>query len=192
VEQQLHEATVTVGGRCAGVIVAGGRQLLTAAHCLRPRERLLRVTFINGEEQVTRLASIDRRRDLAVLILSRPAPFDGLEITEALPLPGTAAYFAGRHDRGGRLQPIHIVQVGRCPSLPHVPAALFTSLRGRPGDSGAPVVDAASMKVVGLVHGGAGCSVAAPAFPARIMLQLADEGSVAARAPTASATQARR
>jgi S1-C subfamily serine protease len=56
---------------------------------------------------------------------------------------------------------VELERLGRCPSLPGVPQALFTSLHGEKGDSGAPVVDH-KLQVVGLVHGGAACSVAAP------------------------------
>jgi S1-C subfamily serine protease len=56
-----------------------------------------------------------------------------------------------------------------------VPQALFTTLHGRKGDSGAPVVDL-QLRVVGLVHGGARCSIAAPTAEfAPVVRQLAEE-----------------
>jgi len=43
-----------------------------------------------------------------------------------------------------------------------LPNALFTTVHGVPGDSGAPLVDTAA-RIVGLVHGGAQCQIATPA-----------------------------
>jgi hypothetical protein len=84
-----------------------------------------------------------------------------LPIATALPLPGAGLLFFGRNDRPNEPQEVELERLGRCPSLPGVPQALFTSLHGEKGDSGAPVVDR-DLQVVGLVHGGAACSIAAP------------------------------
>jgi S1-C subfamily serine protease len=59
-------------------------------------------------------------------------------------------------------QTARLDRIGQCPSLPALQNALFTSIRGRPGDSGAPLVNAAG-EIVGLVHGGAACQIATPA-----------------------------
>src|SRR5262249_7276229 len=67
-----------------------------------------------------------------------------------------------------RPQDARIDRRGRCESLPRLPDALFTSLRGEPGDSGSPLVDGAA-RIIGLVHGGARCQIATPATrPARL------------------------
>src|SRR5439155_1105995 len=51
--------------------------------------------------------------------------------------------------------------IGRGPGLPDLPDALFTSIAGVPGDSGAPLVDGGA-RIVGLVHGGVRCHIATP------------------------------
>lgn len=160
-EALIQQATVTIGGRCAGVVVADQELVLTAAHCLRDDERAVDVAFTSGEIGEAEVAAVDPSADLALLRLPTAPKLEGLRVAETMPDPGARAYFAGRFDRGATLQEIHIVKRAPCPSLPEVPEALFTSLRGTPGDSGAPVVDLA-LNIVGLVHGGARCSIAAP------------------------------
>src|SRR6185369_860933 len=70
-------------------------------------------------------------------------------------------YFEGNPKRA-RFQSARLDRIGVCPSLPNLPNALFTSIEGVPGDSGAPLVDSAA-RVVGLVHGGVNCHIATPA-----------------------------
>lgn len=159
----LKDATVTLfPGHCAGVIVADGRHALTAAHCVdgRPGDALPVVLrsgrLLNGVVKV-----VDRVRDLAVIRFNEQAPVHPLAVASSLPVPGEELLFAGRNDRPGAPQEVELERLGRCPSLPGVPRALFTGLHGKPGDSGAPVVDR-QLQVVGLVHGGAACSIAAP------------------------------
>jgi|GEM_PF-1559528 len=159
----LKDATVTLyPGHCAGVVVADGRHALTAAHCIDglPGERqpvLLRDgKLLGGEVKV-----VDTRRDMAVIRLDTVAPVHPLAVASTPPSPGAELLFAGRNDRPGEPQEVELRRLGRCPSLPSVPQALFTNLHGAKGDSGAPVVDR-RLQVVGLVHGGAACSIAAP------------------------------
>jgi S1-C subfamily serine protease len=160
--EALLQATVTlVPGHCAGVIVEDGRHLLTAAHCVDPLEPRIEAELPGGVRLGGQAVQIDPGQDLALYQLDAVAPVTPLPVSEALPLPGEQLLFAGRPDRPGELQRVWLERLGRCPSLPEVPQALFTTLRGERGDSGAPVVDA-QMRVVGLVHGGAACSIAAP------------------------------
>jgi hypothetical protein len=77
-----------------------------------------------------------------------------------IPIAGTVLYFHGNPDRP-RWQAARLDRVGACPSLPYLPNALFTSINGTPGDSGAPLVDLLG-RIVGLVHGGARCRIATP------------------------------
>jgi S1-C subfamily serine protease len=161
--RSLKDATVTLSpGHCAGVIVADGHHALTAAHCIQgaPGSRqsvLLRDGHLLGGV----VKVVDPERDLAVLRLDTRAPVHPLTLASSPPVAGEALLFAGRNDRDIPPQEVELRRLGRCPSLPDVPLALFTSLRGEPGDSGAPVVDD-HLRVVGLVHGGAACSIVAP------------------------------
>lgn len=160
--EALSQATVTlVPGHCAGVIVEDGRHLLTAAHCVDPQAPRIEAELPGGARVSGQALRIDPGQDLALFQLDAVAPVTPLPLSPALPTPGEPLLFAGRPDRPGALQQVWLERLGRCPSLPDVPQALFTTLRGEKGDSGAPVVDA-QMQVVGLVHGGAACSIAAP------------------------------
>ncbi|WP_395839902.1 serine protease [Archangium violaceum] len=159
----LKDATVTLfPGHCAGVVVADGRHALTAAHCIdvATGERQP-VVLRNGHMLSGVVKLVDARRDVAVIRFDEAAPVHPLAVATTLPIPGQELLFAGRNDRPSEPQAVELRKLGRCPSLPGVPQALFTSLHGEKGDSGAPVVDR-HLQVVGLVHGGAACSVAAP------------------------------
>jgi len=158
----LGDATFTlVPARCRGVVVEEAQSALTAAHCLEPGQRALRVRLHDGRELAARVLEVDRARDVAFLRLASPSGVVPLPLASALPEPGAQLRFISHQHRRGELQEVRLLRLARCRSLPQVPTALFTSLHGRPGDSGAPVVDA-RLQVVGLVHGGARCAIAAP------------------------------
>ncbi len=159
----LQNATVTLyPGHCAGVIVADGHHALTAAHCLDGPPGSPQPVVLRGGKRLDGVVKlVDPRGDLAVIRFDTAAPVRPLPLAPTLPLAGEPLLFAGRNDRPGAPQDITLERLGRCPSLPGVPQALFTSLHGAKGDSGAPVVDR-QLQVVGLVHGGAVCSIAAP------------------------------
>src|SRR5262249_1997071 len=108
-----------------------------------------------------RLGGTDADADQAVLSLVRPLAAEPLEIARRAPIDGTVVFFEGNPDQP-RLQDARIDRRGRCESLPRLPDALFTSVRGRPGDSGSPLV-AGAARLIGLVHGGARCQIATPA-----------------------------
>lgn len=147
-------------GTCAGVIVGDKRHAITAAHCLRD-DREIEVEVFDGSRRTAQVVRIDRGRDVALLQFDRAIDVQPLSLAEDLPRPGEALYFGGRADRRGTHQIFAVLKVDRCPSIPQVPDAIFTNLRAKPGDSGAPMVNKA-LEVVGLVHGGARCNIAAP------------------------------
>jgi S1-C subfamily serine protease len=159
----LKDATVTLfPGHCAGVVVADGHHALTAAHCIDVAPGGHQPVVLRSGKLLTGVVKVvDPERDLAVIRFDEKAPVRALPIATVMPMPGEGLLFAGRNDRPIEPQEVELTRLGRCPSLPGVPQALFTSLRGEKGDSGAPVVDH-RLQVVGLVHGGAACAVAAP------------------------------
>lgn len=189
-QEALHAATVTLEDRCAGVVVEDRLHVVTAAHCIEPGERSVSVAYVDGSSAEAAVEVVDRTTDVAVLSLKEQAPVAGLEISAKLPGPGTEGFFAGRADRGTELQDVSVERLGPCPSLPGVPAALFTTVDGVPGDSGAPLVDR-DFKVVGLIHGGARCNVAAPTHAVPEMLAtLSPDDAPAARAEASGASAA--
>lgn len=169
---RIQQATVLlVPPVCAGVLVGEGDWVLTAAHCVHSPGSPLPVTLHDGRSLDGTLVVVDRDNDMALVKLERRAPFEALEVAEVLPPEGESIFFVGRADRPIPAQLVSIERLAPCPSLPAVPKALHTGMRGEPGDSGAPVVDL-DAKVVGLVHGGAACSIAAPTAPIAPVLHL--------------------
>lgn len=169
---RIQEATVLlVPPVCAGVLVGDGDWVLTAAHCVQRPGTSLPVTLHDGRAIDGTLMVVDRDNDMALVKLEQRAPFQPLEVAEVLPPAGESIFFVGRSDRPIPAQLVSVERLAPCPSLPAVPRALHTGMRGEPGDSGAPVVDL-DARVVGLVHGGAACSIAAPAAPIAPVLDL--------------------
>ncbi|MFN7132693.1 MAG: serine protease, partial [Myxococcales bacterium] len=152
-EETIKQATFTLTpGRCAGVVVMTPSHALTAAHCLEEGEERVEIELLDGRRIDATVALVDRGQDVAVLLLDEPAPVTPLAVADGLPNEGDGVWFSGRNDRPGLIQFVEIRKLAPCPSLPEVPQALHTTLRGSPGDSGAPIVDL-HMQVVGLVHG---------------------------------------
>ena len=150
----------------------------------------VRVRLSDGEERTAWVVIADQVVDQAVLFLEEPTGVRPLRIARQRQISGTVLYFAGHPDRPvfqeGRLD-----RIGVCPSLPRLPNALFTSVAGRPGDSGAPLVNAGG-EVLGLVHGGARCEIATPAdtllaLVQRLLLPAPRPGSERAAKATTSA-----
>jgi S1-C subfamily serine protease len=159
---EVARATLLFADKSCAGFVAGARNLVvTAAHCIPYPKRRISIEVRPGKVVVARLDRIDRDTDLALLRLDEPLPVVPLELSLELPAAGDRLLFVGRSDRGSRAQLATVKKLDRCPSLPNVLNALFTSVEARPGDSGAPLVDT-SLRVVGLVHGGARCHIAAP------------------------------
>lgn len=172
-QAEVARATLLVlGESCAGFVAEAPNLVVTAAHCIPYPKRRVSVRLPAGQTLVARLDRIDRDTDLALLRLDEPLAVVPLLLSERVPAAGDRLMFVGRNDRGNKAQIARVQKLDRCPSLPRVPNAVFTSLAARPGDSGAPLVDT-NLRVVGLVHGGARCHIAAPV--ATLALQLAYE-----------------
>ncbi len=168
VRTRLHTASVNVGPGCSGVLTEGNDLVVTARHCVTDRP-VLEVRFTNGLTRTGYVAATDEVADQAVLLLESPVPVTPLAIAHGDPISGSILYFEG-NPHEPRFQEARLDHTGRCPSLPRLPNALFTTIDGVPGDSGAPLVDAGG-RVVGLVHGGAQCEIATPA---NTLIQLID------------------
>ena len=160
VRHALEAASVVVETTgCAGAVAESPQLVVTAKHCLEGDR--LRVRLSTGAHRIAWLIATNDATDQAVLFLEEPASVTPLALVRRRQIPGTVLYFEGNPSRP-RFQSARLDRIGRCPSLPALPNALFTSIDGVPGDSGAPLVDAAA-RIVGLVHGGARCHIATPA-----------------------------
>jgi S1-C subfamily serine protease len=160
VRRALHTASVVLDG-CSGVLAESPGVVVTARHCVKSEGQELRVRFTNGASRQAWVAAIDEVSDQALLLVEDPPPITPLPLVHRRPIVGTVLYFEGNPARA-RFQSARLDRIGLCPSLPNLPNALFTSIHGVPGDSGAPLVDGAA-RIVGLVHGGAQCRIATPA-----------------------------
>ncbi len=167
VEQALLAATVLVGSGCSGVLVDGPDLVLTAEHCVTGSATHA-LKFSDGSARTGWVAGIDHGADQALLLLVEPVTLTPLALVRQPPIAGTVLYFAG-NPRSPRFQEAKLERTGRCPSLPGLGSALFTTIEGVPGDSGAAIVDAAT-RVVGLVHGGAQCHIATPSDTLRRLI----------------------
>jgi len=194
VRRALQAASVVVESTgCAGAVAESPQIIVTAKHCVKGQT--LRVRLSTGSERTAWVVAVNDASDQAVLFLEEPADVEPLAIVRRRQIPGTVLYFEGNPERA-RFQSARLDRVGRCPSLPDLPNALFTSIDGRPGDSGAPLVDGAA-GIVGLVHGGARCHIATPADPlARLVDHVLGRGVVettrAARARESCLTRSAR
>jgi S1-C subfamily serine protease len=162
VRHALQVASVVVETTgCSGVVAESPQIIVTAKHCLNGQA--LRVRLSTGSERTAWVVAVNDASDQAVLFLEEPADVEPLPIVRRRQIPGTVLYFEGNPARP-RFQSARLDRIGRCPSLPDLPDALFTSIDGTPGDSGAPLVDGGG-EIVGLVHGGVRCHIATPAGP---------------------------
>jgi len=169
--QLVKQASVILPERmCTGSVVRTTREVLTAAHCVIEGASQVTVRLPNGRETEAKLAYLDRDADLALLVLDEPATVTPLRLATQLPRRGSSLLFVGRTDRHTRPQLAKVERLGRCPSLPELSNAVFTSVDARPGDSGAPLLDSRG-RVTAIVHGGARCEIAVPtAAIARVAL----------------------
>lgn len=155
----LARATVTVGSGCTGVLVERSQLVATALHCVRDAASMP-VVLSDGSRHTAWVVGTDPDADQAVLFVPEPVEVAPLGVAAGRPIAGSIVFFGGRPDRF-RVREARIDRIGACPSLPALPDALFTTIDGVPGDSGAPLVDVAG-RVVGLVHGGQSCEIATP------------------------------
>jgi S1-C subfamily serine protease len=167
VERALRDASVLVGTGCSGVLADGPDLVLTAAHCVVGRASLA-LRFSTGVARTGWVVAVDRVADQALLLLEEPVAITPLALARGPAIAETVLYFEG-NPHAPRFQEAKLERVGSCPSLPGLSNALFTTIAGVPGDSGAPIVDAAA-HVVGLVHGGARCQIATPAATLRRLI----------------------
>jgi len=156
----LAQATVRVGSGCTGVLVERSQLVGTALHCLPEGARSLDVRLASGDTHTAWVVATDPDADQAVLFIPDPVSSTPLPIASGRAIAGSVVLFGG-HPSRFRVREARIDRVAACPSLPNLPDALFTTLDGVPGDSGAPLVDVGG-RVVGLVHGGARCEIATP------------------------------
>jgi len=155
----LAAATVLVlPSRCTGAVIETPWLVATAKHCIDDGAKL-RVR-VAGIERDAELVDEDAAADQVVLALASEVPVTPLGLVRRLPIVGTVLYFRGNPDRP-KWQAARLDRIAPCSNLPKLPRALHTSIDGKPGDSGAPLVDLAG-QVVGLVHGGPGCRIATP------------------------------
>jgi S1-C subfamily serine protease len=181
-KDRVLKATVTLPERsCAGSVAGDREHVVTAAHCVTEDATRVRVRFSQGTSQTSSVEFIDRDADLALLRLDTAVAIEPLALADSLPKRGSRVLFVGRIDRQTKAQVARVDRLGRCPSLPGQPQALFTSVQARPGDSGAPLVDS-ELRVVGVIHGGSSCHIAAPT--AVLARELRSPGSAAKAAPT--------
>ena len=175
VRDALDMATVLVlPSRCAGVVVESAMLVATARHCVDGADQRVRVRLESGEEIAGRVVVQDDRTDQVIIRLRDPAPVDPLPIARRSLIRGTVLYFQGNPERP-RPQDVRLDDIGACGSLPDLPDAFFTSIRGTPGDSGSPVVDGGA-EVVGLLHGGARCHIVTPAKRLLPLVRKAEAG----------------
>lgn len=159
---RVRAATVTLPRKgCAGAVVHQDRLVITAAHCVPRGAPSVRVRLPDQRAAAGSVLHLDRTRDVALLELDRASGAAPLELASDAPSAGEKVLFVGRIDRPSRVQTAAIQRIGRCPSLPGIEDAVFTSIQAKPGDSGSPVVDE-SLRVVGVIHGGSACHIVAP------------------------------
>jgi S1-C subfamily serine protease len=182
----IHAASVAVGpNECSGVLAESPQLVMTARHCVQGEGQRLTLRFTTGWTRSAWVVAVDEAADQAVLFLEDPVPIEPLVIARRQQVPGTVLYFEGHPDRP-RFQSARLDRIGRCPSLPDLPNALFTSIDGVPGDSGAPLIDAAA-RIVGLVHGGARCHIATPGVTlARLVDRVLDRDVATSPGPAAA------
>ena len=167
-EEVAEQATVTLHpSRCAGAVVEDDWHVATVAHCVRGER--VQVELHDGRILGAKVAFRDEAKDHLLLELDVPARVRPLPIAEAPPAPGDRLFFGSRPERPMPAQEVEVTRMARCPSLPGVDRAIFTTLDARPGDSGSPLLDSDGA-LAGMVHGGARCRISTPAAGLELLL----------------------
>jgi len=168
VRSALGEASVSLSSGCSGALAEHPQLIATALHCVEKGAQFVDARLSNGETRRAWVVATDAVADQAVLFMEEDVKLQPLDVVRRPQIAGTVLFFQG-HPRRPRFQEARLDRVGTCRSLPALPNALFTSIEGVPGDSGAPLVDGGG-RIVGLVHGGADCHIATPASTLAAML----------------------
>lgn len=163
---RLIEATVSLvkrNGRafCTGAVAYADDLVLTAAHCLKKRQRVAFLRLSNGRRVTVRVAGVARHADVAVLRAARALGPRPLPLAAPWVADGPVRlWFLGQPKPRREIQVGVIKKRGKCPRLPSVPGVIYSSHRGFPGDSGAPLLT--RYGIVGVVSGGPNCQMAIP------------------------------
>jgi S1-C subfamily serine protease len=181
-ERLAQASVIVVPKACAGAVVESTSHVLTAAHCVPQGMIDLPVKLRDGREVNGKLEFLDETRDLALLHLEEPARAVPLKLALDAPRPGQRVQAFGRFDRAQKAQKARVERLGRCPSLPGVDDAVFTTINAKPGDSGGPIVNR-QFEVVAVIHGGAACHIAAPVYPLARVLAADDDGELGPTPP---------
>jgi hypothetical protein len=126
---------------------------------------------------------------VALLELEQASGAAPLELSPDAARPGGRVLFVGRRDRRTRAQSATVQRIGRCPSLPDIEDAVFTSIQAKPGDSGSPIVDE-SLRIIGVIHGGSACHIVAPTASLAPVIAAARPGEPGAALPAAPSDSA--
>src|SRR6185436_14297008 len=110
---------------CSGVIAESRQLVLTARHCVDDGVKSVRVRLATGELRTGWVVGTDSIADQAVLFLEDPVEVEPLSLARRRQIDGTVLYFEG-HPKRPRFQAARLDRIGRCPSLPDLPNALFT------------------------------------------------------------------
>lgn len=169
--ERLREGTVTLltsrgFGFCTGSVVLRRDHVVTAAHCLK-RGPKVRLRASDGSLHHATAIETDSARDVAVLKLDHPLPARALPLGGAVAV-GTPVWFLGKPKKGRRVQRARVKKLARCPRLPTAGPVVYSSYRGFPGDSGAPLLGLDG--VVAVVSGGRNCQMGVPATHVRRLL----------------------
>ena len=91
----IRRATISLPGRCAGVIASGGDFAVTAAHCISPDEDSVAVEFFDGSTDVADVALLDRDTNTISLYDRNGKP--GVKLARSAEKPADIAFDSMGH-----------------------------------------------------------------------------------------------